>query len=117
MLAQDIQLDRAAPGALALDPPAVVIRVLFQDDGRVQVWVRLDVLGDDGAELGHVVHGAEVGGVEGAEEARVVVRRDAEEEGGAVGGKGEFGRVEVLLFPGKGEGRGFGGATWLAFGG
>lgn len=91
VLAQDVQLDEAAPGVLALDPAAVGVGLLVEDGGGVVLGAGLDVLRDDGAELVHVVHGAEVGGVEGAEEAGVVVGHDAEEEGGRVGGEREFG--------------------------
>lgn len=106
VLAQDVQLDEAAPGVLALDPAAVGVGLLVEDGGGVVVGAGLDVLRDDGAQLVHVVHGAEVGGVEGAEEAGVVVGHDAEEEGGGVGGEREFGGLggHGVGFSGEGEG-------------
>jgi len=67
VLAQDVQLDGSSPGILRLYPPAVVIWGFFEHNGAVCVLVRLDVLRDDGAELLHVVHGAEEGGTEGSE--------------------------------------------------
>lgn len=98
---EDVELDGAAPGVGRADPAAVVVGRPLEHDGRVGVRVGVDVLGDDGAEGGHVVvGGAEEGAVEGAEEAGVVVRHDAEEEGGAVAREREFGRVESGGFAG-----------------
>ena len=106
VLAQNVQLDEAAPGVLALDPAAVGVGLLVEDGGGVVLGTGLDVLRDDGAQLVHVVHGAEVGGVEGAEEAGIVVGHDAEEEGGGVGGERELGGFggHGVGFSGEGEG-------------
>lgn len=106
MLTQDVQLDEATPGVLTLDPAAVGVGLLVEHGGGVVFGAGLDVLRDDGAQFVHVVHGAEVGGVEGAEEAGVVVGHDAEEEGGGVGGEREFGRFggHGVGFSGEGEG-------------
>lgn len=106
VLAQDVELDEAAPGVGVLDPAAVGGGLLVEHGGGVVVRVGADVLCDDGAELVHVVHGAEVGGVEGAEEAGVIVGHDAQEEGGVVGGEGELGGLggHGGGFAGEGEG-------------
>lgn len=95
VLAQDVQLDEAAPRIFPLDPPAVRVRFLVQHRGGIVVRPRLDVLRDDGAQLVHVVHGPEVGRVEGAEEAGVVVGHDAQQECCGMGWEWELGGFGV----------------------
>lgn len=49
MSAENIELDGAAPGVFGLDPSAVIVGLLVEDDGGILFRLRLDVLGDDGA--------------------------------------------------------------------
>ena len=43
------------------------------------LWIRIDVLSDDRAQLSHVVHSAEESGVESTKKARIVVGHDAKD--------------------------------------
>ena len=112
VLAEDVELDGPAPGVFRLDPDAVVVGLLVEDHRGVFLRLRLDRLRDDGAEFRHVVHRAEEGAVERAEETRVVVGHYPQEEGGRVGWKGDLGRVLVSDGGLSGEGERL--AAWLA---
>ncbi len=91
MPAQYVQLYGSAPCVLGLYPPAIFIWFLVKHHRTVHVLVRLYLLRDDGAKLRHVVHCAEKGATECAEEAAVIVRHNAKKERRSVNGEREFG--------------------------
>lgn len=79
VLRQDTHLDGPAPGIRRLDPAAVIVGALLQDDLGVGLGLRLDGARHEGAQFRHgqVVAG-EDGRGEGAEETAVIVGHDAE---------------------------------------
>jgi hypothetical protein len=80
VLRQDAQLDSAAPGVGRLDPAAVIVRALLENDFGVHGRFGLDGACHEGAQLRHAeVVAGEHGGGESAEETAVVVRHDAED--------------------------------------
>jgi hypothetical protein len=93
-LGDGLDVDVAAPRVRVLDPVSVGFGGALQDGLGVDVGMTGDRLGNDGAQLRHVVEGvAEETGGQGAEEAAIVVGHNAQDEAAAARGDVDRWRV------------------------
>lgn len=81
VLTQDTQLDAATPRVFTSDPFTISCRFFLEHSGCVELWVRLNRLCNNAAELSHAVEGGTKDrGRQGTKHAAVVVGHDTEDQ-------------------------------------